>query len=538
VCLLLVFLCAATFVCALAVPPKCAIVGTSQHCELIPSLQACQNGEPLPIIRVSEYNTGQVSPRTSDSGLRRSGSKAEAGRGMGENQLRKIPSVDRLLGEPEVLCLVDVYGRPSTVNAMRQVLDQVRREVINGADVPQVNALLARVSQQLESRFAPTLQPVINATGVIIHTNLGRAPLSAAARAAMEAVSRGYSTLEYDLSAGRRGHRTAHAERWLCELTGAESALVVNNNASAVLLVLVGLAQGRNVIISRGQLVEIGGGFRVPDVMAQSGAKLVEVGTTNRTHLRDYATALATCDDAAMILVAHHSNFRILGFSGEPSVGELAALGEDRGVPVYHDLGSGALLDTAPYGMMHEPMVQESISAGVGLVSFSGDKLLGGPQAGIIVGKAEYVDPLKRHPLARALRVDKTCLVGLQATLAHYLKGDAMREIPVWRMITASLDEIEQRARRWRRALRRAGLSIEVIDGRSTVGGGSLPGETLSTKLVVLECESPDRVAAALRAGDPPVIARIEDDRIVLDPRTVSREEEHALIQATIRAAD
>lgn len=455
---------------------------------------------------------------------------------MDENRLRKIPSVDRLLGEPESLRLVDMYGRPSTVGALRLVLDQVRCEFQEGAEIPPVDRLLARTLHCLEGRFAPTLQPVINATGVIIHTNLGRAPLSAETRAAIEAVNRGYSTLEYDLETGRRGHRMIHAERWLCELTGAESALVVNNNASAVLLVLAGLALDHGVVISRSQLIEIGGGFRVPDVMTQSGAQLIEVGTTNRTHLRDYASALDAYEDVAVILVAHHSNFRIVGFTSEPGVDELVTLGEEYGAPVYHDLGSGALLDTAPHGIIHEPMVQESIQAGVGLVSFSGDKLLGGPQAGIIVGKAQFVDPLKRHPLSRALRVDKSCLAGLQATLAHYLRGDATREIPVWRMISAPLAEVERRARRWWRSFLQAGLSAEVLDGRSTVGGGSLPGETIATRVVAVDCEGPDRVAAALRTGDPPVVARLKDDRLVLDPRTVSSEEEYPLIQAVVRA--
>jgi len=376
------------------------------------------------------------------------------------------------------------------------------------------------------------LRPVVNGTGVIIHTNLGRAPLSAAARAAIEGVSRGYSTLEYDLQAGQRGHRTLHAERLLCELTGAEAALVVNNNAGAVLLALSGLAQGQGVIISRGQLVEIGGGFRVPDVMVQSGARLIEVGTTNRTHLRDYALALDGHEDVALILRAHHSNFRILGFTTEPGLGDLVALGAERDMPVMDDLGSGALLDTADFGLMHEPTVQESVAAGAAVVCFSGDKLLGGPQAGVIVGQARYVDPLKRHPLARALRADKLCLVGLQATLLHYLKDEATAEVPVWRMIATPLAEIERRARRWQGNLRRAGVQAELVDGRSTVGGGSLPGETLPTKLVALPVAHPNRLAAALRAADPPVVARIEEDRLVLDPRTVLPEDERELLRA------
>jgi len=456
---------------------------------------------------------------------------------MDKEKLRQIPSVDRLLSEKAVQELTAAYGHYQTVDALRETLDAVRDKVRAGADVPGVAELVAWASVRLQERLAPTLRPVINSTGVIIHTNLGRAPLSVAARAAMEAVGRGYSTLEYDLQAGRRGHRTVHAERLLCELTGAEAALVVNNNAGAVLLALTGLAQGRGVIISRGQLVEIGGGFRVPDVMAQSGAHLIEVGTTNRTHLRDYAVALETHKDAAqtpsaaLILRAHHSNFRIVGFTTEPVLAELVALGTEHGCPVMDDLGSGALLDTAQFGLVHEPMVQESVAAGAAVVCFSGDKLLGGPQAGIIVGQAEYVEPLKYHPLARALRADKLCLAGLQATLLHYLKDEAAEQVPVWRMIATPLAEVERRARRWRRALRRAGVTAEVVDGESTVGGGSLPGETLPTKLVALDTAHPDQLAAALRAANPPVVARIEEDQLVLDPRTVLVEEERELLR-------
>jgi L-seryl-tRNA(Ser) seleniumtransferase len=449
---------------------------------------------------------------------------------MNKQKLRGLPSVDRLLSDEAGQALVAAFGHRQTVNALRDALQVARAEVRAGAAVPAASALLAGVGVSLRGRLAPTLRPVINATGVIIHTNLGRAPLSNAAWAAMVGISRGYSTLEYDLEAGRRGQRSVHAERLLCELTGAEAALVVNNNAAAVLLVLSGLAQDRSVVISRGQLIEIGGGFRVPDVMAQSGAQLVEVGTTNRTHLRDYAGALDAHEDVALILRAHHSNFRIVGFAVEPALDELVALGAERGVPVVDDLGSGALLDTAQFGLMHEPMVQESIAAGVSVVCFSGDKLLGGPQAGIIAGRAEIVEPLKRHPLARALRPDKLCLASLQATLLHYLRNEATDQVPVWRMIAMSATEVERRARRWRRVLRRAGIAAELVEGRSTVGGGSLPGETLPTELVALDVEKPDRAAAVLRTADPPVIARIEEDRLVLDPRTVLPEEDRSVL--------
>lgn len=463
-----------------------------------------------------------------------------------QNKLRQLPSVDRLLNDEGAQGLIAAYGRRQATESLRQALDAARAAARDAAhegdDVPGRDVLIERAGAYLERRLAPTLRPVINAAGVIIHTNLGRAPLSRATRAAMDAVSRGYSTLEYDLDAGRRGHRTLHAERWLCELTGAESALVVNNNAGAVLLALSGLAQGRGVVISRGQLVEIGGGFRIPDVMAQSGAHLIEVGTTNRTHLQDYVRAIkaALYDPDAppveFILRAHHSNYRIVGFTAEPALAELVALGREHGAPVMDDLGSGALLDTAPFGLAHEPMVQESVAAGAAVVCFSGDKLLGGPQAGVIVGQAVYVDPLKRHPLARALRADKLCLTGLQATLLHYLRDEAIEQIPVWRMIAAPLAEIEARARRWRETLHQVGIEAEIVDGASTVGGGSLPGETLPTKLLALPTAHPDRLAAALREGAQPVVARIEDDRLVLDPRTVLPEEEERLLE-TIKEA-
>lgn len=445
--------------------------------------------------------------------------------------LRQLPSVDRILNAPAIQALLPFYGHRLVVTAIRRTLDRVREEMRAGNGLSTPEEVVARAVAYLQEHLAPTLRPVINATGVIIHTNLGRAPLSAAARAAMDGVARGYSNLEYDLPTGRRGHRTVHAEQLLRELTGAEAALVVNNNAGAVLLALTVLARERGVLISRGQLVEIGGGFRIPEVMAQSGARLVEVGTTNRTHRRDYERALAEEPDVALILHAHSSNFRIVGFTATVSLPELVEIGQGRGVPVMDDLGSGALLDTAAFGLAHEPMVQESVAAGAAVICFSGDKLLGGPQAGIIVGRAEFVEPMKRHPLARALRADKLCLVGLQATLMHYLRDEATTHIPVWRMIATPVMELERRARRWQRALRRAGIRAEVVDGSSTVGGGSLPGETLPTRLLALSLTDPDGAVAALRRGDPPVVARIDENRLVLDPRTVLPEDEKVLLR-------
>ena len=449
--------------------------------------------------------------------------------------LSRLPSVDKLLSHPSAGTLVSSFGHALTVDALRAALDDARQRIRAGESAPETDALVESASARLEEWVTPRPRPVINATGVIIHTNLGRAPLSDEAVAAMEAAAAGYSDLEYDLSTGERGQRMAAVEDLVCRLTGAESALVVNNNAGAVLLALVAHAAGREVVISRGQLIEIGGGFRIPEVLAQSGAKLVEVGTTNRTHRRDYEAALT--EHTAAILRAHSSNFRVIGFTAEVTIGEMVEIGRAHGVPVIDDLGSGALLDTAAYGLAHEPMPQESLAAGAALVCFSGDKLLGGPQAGIIIGKRAYVEPLKRHPLARALRADKLCLAALSATLTHYLKREAEQEVPVWRMISMPLDEIGKRAKQWARKLRQAGIEVEVTAGRSTVGGGSLPGETLPTWLVAVTCESPDGLAERLRHSDPPVIARIEDGRLVLDPRTVMAGEEVKLLDAVCPSA-
>jgi L-seryl-tRNA(Ser) seleniumtransferase len=441
-----------------------------------------------------------------------------------QEELRKLPSVDRLLQEEGVAALVERWGHELTVNAARETLEQVREAIRDGQACPSLEALARMAGERLAVHLRPTLRPAINATGVIVHTNLGRAPLSAEARVAMDAVAVGYSNLEYDLEAGGRGSRYVHAEEILCRLTGAEAALVVNNNAAAVLLTLMTFARGQEVIISRGQLVEIGGGFRIPDVMRQSGATLVEVGTTNRTYARDYETAIT--EHTAALMRVHRSNFRLMGFVHEPALAEMVALAGARDLLLFDDLGSGTLLDTEPYGLAHEPTIQESVAAGASLVSCSGDKLLGAPQAGIILGRADLIARLKKFPLTRALRVDKTTLAGLQATLRHYLLGEATAKVPVWRMISQGEAELRERAEAWVGALHGLGIPAAAVPGHSTVGGGSLPGETLPTHLVALDVASPDAVAARLRAGEPPVIPRIEDDRLVLDPRTVLPEQE------------
>ncbi|MEA3441224.1 MAG: L-seryl-tRNA(Sec) selenium transferase [Chloroflexota bacterium] len=440
--------------------------------------------------------------------------------------LRALPSVDYLLGTARAVALIDRFGRPLSLDAVRVTLDDVRAAYVEGAAIPAEPELLERVLHTLQEWTAPTLNSVINASGVILHTNLGRAPLSRAALQAIRDIAGGYSSLEYDLVKGKRGSRLVHAESLLRRLTGAEAALVVNNNAAAVLLALTVLARRRKVVIARSQLVEIGGGFRVPDVMVQSGAKLLEVGTTNRVHMADYENALE--GKPALFMRAHRSNFYIMGFTSEPTLSEIAQLADQSGIPLLDDLGSGSLLDTSRFGLGHEPMVQESLADGADLVCFSGDKLLGGPQAGVIVGRRDLVAKLKKHPLARAIRADKLCLSAMTATLLHYLKDEAEQEIPIWRMISASQEVIHSRAQAWAEALGQG----EVIQGESTIGGGSLPGETLPTSLLALTVRSPNRVAKQMRLAHPPIIARLENERVLLDPRTVLPEQDTILLEA------
>jgi L-seryl-tRNA(Ser) seleniumtransferase len=439
--------------------------------------------------------------------------------------LRNLPSVEsllRLAGD-----LITAYGRPLTLEALRATLDDIRTQFKTGriADLPDRARILAGAESRLQAWTQPTLLPLINASGVIIHTNLGRAPLSSVTLTAMREVSLGYSNLEYDLLKGKRGSRLVHAESALRRLTGAEAAVVVNNNAAAVMLVLAALARRKRAVIARSQLVEIGGGFRVPDVMKQSGAKLVEVGTTNRVRLRDYEEALL--EPTGVVMRAHRSNFIIVGFTEEPELEEIVEVSHQAGVPVVDDLGSGALLDTSRYGLAREPTVGESLAAGVDVVCFSGDKLIGGPQAGLIVGKEELITRIRKHPLARAVRADKVALAGITATLNHYLKNEAEREIPVWRMIAMEPEQIEHRAQAWQQSL---GMG-EVIESQSTVGGGSLPGETLPTRVLALDVKSVNKFMARMRASEPPVIARTENDRILFDPRTVLAEQDQELIR-------
>lgn len=439
------------------------------------------------------------------------------------NDYRAIPAVNKLLEIDSFAGLVDSFGHTQVVNAIRETLDEIRNDTVyKEFSYPET---AAKVESKLHEWFMPTQLAVINATGVVIHTNLGRAPLPKTSLQAIQQAGMEYSTLEFDISTGKRGSRSVHAEIQLKKLLGVEAALVVNNNAGAVMLCLAALANRRKVVISRTQLVEIGGGFRIPDVMRQSGAKLVEIGTTNRVHLADYKEALT--DNPALVLHAHHSNYRIIGFSSEPALSDVVEAAHAKNILVMDDLGSGALLDTAHYGLMHEPTVQESLAADVDVVCFSGDKLLGGPQAGIIVGRNHLIDKIKKHPLARVVRADKLCLAALSATLIHYLRGDVEQSIPVWQMLAKLPEDLKNTALHWQQILGTG----EVIEGKSAVGGGSLPEETQPTWLFVLSVKNPDRFLAKLRAYSTPIIARIEGDKVFFDPRTVFPEQEDEFLR-------
>jgi L-seryl-tRNA(Ser) seleniumtransferase len=446
--------------------------------------------------------------------------------------VRALPAVHALVDHPAVAPLCAVHGHLLVVDAARAAIDAAREGVTGGAPVPALDALAADVRRRVEDATRARPMPVVNATGVILHTNLGRAPLSAAAAEAMAQVAAGYSDLEYDLVRGQRGSRHDLAGPLLCRLTGAEAALVVNNNAGATLLVLTALAADRGVVVSRGHLVEVGGGFRIPAVMAAGGARLVEVGTTNRTHLADYREVID--DDVALILRVHSSNFRMLGFVHEVPLADLVALGAETARPVVDDLGSGTLLDTAQFGLAPEPMVPASVAAGAALVTFSGDKLLGGPQAGLIVGRRDLVARLRAHPFTRALRPDKGTLAALHATLLHYARGEALEHVPVWRMIAAREADLAARAAAWRDALAARGVPARLVPGASAIGGGSLPGETLSTTLLALDSARPDDLAAALRAASVPIVARVEDGAVVLDPRTVLPAQDASVVAGVI----
>jgi L-seryl-tRNA(Ser) seleniumtransferase len=450
--------------------------------------------------------------------------------------VRAIPSIEQLRQQEAFQRLEAEYGRSAVVDALRAEADTLRTRLKSGSTSEDILSELERgVRTRLHAGRAPSLVSVINATGVVIHTNLGRAPLAKVAAERVAALATGYSNLEYDLAAGRRGRRDVHAERLLCQLTGAPAAVVVNNNAAATLVSLAALAAGREVIISRGELVEIGGGFRVPDVMAQSGAVLREVGTTNRTRVSDYAAAIG--DRTALILRVHPSNFRIDGFTERPALEDLVALGRRFAVPVAEDLGSGFLgVPGEIAALRDEPLVTTSVGAGVDLVMFSADKLLGGPQAGVIAGSADAIGKVRTHPLMRAMRADKMTYAALEATLEEYAAGRALATVPAARMIAMPVAAIGRRADALAAHFSAVGVRAEVVDGVSAIGGGSAPGTALPTRLVAISLPAA-ALERQLRAQQPPVIARIEEDRVVLDLRTVEPEQDAALATLVTAAA-
>ena len=474
---------------------------------------------------------------------------------MTRQDARFIPSIEQLRQRGPVRALEARYGRAATVEALREEAAALRQQLASGELGPEARASIVdaeeaagQIERGLEHRlrqaFERPLRPVINATGVIVHTNLGRAPLAASAARRVAEIATGYSNLEYDLDEGRRSARDVHAETLLGRLTGAEAAVVVNNNAAAVLIMLSALAAGREVIISRGELVEIGGGFRIPDVMLQSGALLREVGTTNKTRAADYAAAIG--ERSALILRVHPSNFRIEGFTERPELEELVTLGRRFKVPVAEDLGSGNFMDwglgVGGWGSgVDEPLVRSSVDTGADVVCFSGDKLLGGPQAGIIVGRRDILSRIRTHPLMRALRVDKMTYAALEATLLEYARGRAHQTVPVASMITLSAAQIEDRARTVAERLRASTrVQVEIIDGVSTIGGGSAPGSEIQTRLlsVSVGTERPDALEARLRHSDSPIIGRIEHDRLLLDLRTVLPEQDQALTDALLQLGE
>jgi len=455
------------------------------------------------------------------------------------SDLRVIPSIEQLRQREAMRALETRYGRSALIDALRAETATLRERLATGAIAAvTVDDAVAAIEQGSEARLRAAMRPslvgVINATGVILHTNMGRAPLSAAAVARVSEIAGGYTNLEYDVESGTRGRRDGHAARLLTRLTRAEGAVVVNNNAAATLLMLAALANGREVVISRGELVEIGGGFRVPDVMKQSGAILREVGTTNKTRVADYAAAIS--DRTALILRVHPSNFSMQGFTERPALDDLVALGRRLEVPVVEDLGSGWLgwpeSDQPTPLLRDEPVVSDSIEQGADVVCFSADKLLGGPQAGIIAGRARLVESIRRHPLMRAMRVDKLTYAALEATLEDHAMGRA-DDVPVLHMLKLTRERIDERARAVASALHGAGWTTTIVDGTSTVGGGSAPGSEIPTRLLQLGRDgiAAEEIELQLRALEPPIIARIQDDHVVLDLRTVRPDEDKTIVQ-------
>jgi L-seryl-tRNA(Ser) seleniumtransferase len=460
-----------------------------------------------------------------------------------QNILRRIPKVDQLLLREKVIFWISRTSHEFVVSEIQNVLQGVRDAIRTGSPEAAMDISLERLEytliENLQKRLLPNLRTVVNAAGVILHTNLGRAPLSSLAQKSLSAYSVNYTNLEYDIAAGRRSHRDKLLNSLLGEVLGCEAATVVNNNAAAVFLILNTLASGREVVVSRGELVEIGGSFRVPEIMARSGAILKEVGTTNKTRVQDYQSAIGP--NTALLLRVHPSNYRMRGFTERPELDELVALARNSHIPLVEDIGSGCLVDLTPYGIKDEPLVQSSISAGADLVCFSGDKLLGGPQAGIIAGARKMVESIQKNPLMRTYRVDKLIYGALEATIESYRFSRATSEIPVLRMISASTEELKRRARSFSRRLRAKlpeGIKVHVMESESVVGGGSCPDCHLPTTLVAIECNQPrpNVIESRLRSQDPAIIIRLEEDKVLLDLRTVFPNQENILIEGVIKS--
>lgn len=456
--------------------------------------------------------------------------------------LRRIPSVDQVLHGPGVGSILEQYPRHLVVEEVRNALDRLRESVRRSDDPgPELESGLAALEPELEralrQRLRPSLRPVVNATGIILHTNLGRAPLAEEAAQVMKGLSQGYSNLEYDLVRGKRGHRDRNLEEQFRRLLPCQAATAANNNAAALYLVLSTLARGRKVLVSRGELVEIGGSFRVPSILEQSGASLKEVGTTNRTRIEDYRDALDP--DTALILRVHPSNFRVVGFTRRPALSELVALSREAGIPLLKDAGSGYLFRTGHPFLRSEPTVEEILKAGVDLVCFSGDKLLGGPQAGIVLGRRSLIEAVRKNPLARVCRLDKATFAGLQRTLSFYEQGVYLERLPIYRMLGASRESLASRVRQIRRGLDPGAYRTRIVDGASLTGGGSAPEETIPTTLLAVRpmALSCNELTRRLRRGPRPVVARIEEDWVILDLRTVLPEEDGAVARSLSQAA-
>ncbi len=455
--------------------------------------------------------------------------QSSAAQSKNNSVMRDLPSIEKLLEAPQLAHEIARYSRPLVTQTARYVLDKLRRQIREDKKPPSLAVIIDLVKEQLGIEWPGFMSPVINGTGVILHTNLGRAPLSRKALDAVVALGGQYSNLESDLIGGGRGTRSLDMRRMIAMLTGAEDAMAVNNNAAAVLLVLIALANGREAIVSRGELVQIGGGFRVPEIMEQSGVTLHEVGTTNHTSLRDYEKAIN--DKTAIILKVHPSNFVQKGFVSEVSISELSVLSKKHKMPLVYDLGSGGMLNPGNFGLEDEPTVQDNLREGADLVCFSGDKLLGGPQAGIIAGKKALIKPLLSHPLMRVIRLDKLSAAALEATVKIYLDKTAAEDIPAWHMMSATSAELEMRAKDIAQKLKTKGIDARVINGKSMVGGGTLPEQGLPTLLVGIKPKSSvEAFSCSLRLSDPPLVARVENDIIIIDMRTVFPEQDVTVI--------